>query len=525
MDQGSRTAHRILLSANQRVSIAAGLLLVCVATLYFLFPTKNYYWDGITFAQHIEDSGSAGFASLFHPNHLLYDVVGWCFFRPLHSIFPELRALDVLQRLNSLLSIICCYVFFRCCWTTLRDLYSTIVGSCLFAFSATWWKFSVDANSYILSALLLLLCFSGFASNLRFRFWRTAILHAGAMLIHELAALFIVPIFFMIRSSEASRSRSKQINLFGAYSGLVGAFTVAVYYLCFLQITRSQPKLSFMGWVASHSEDSVFTANLFRIVPATLDSYLRLLFGGRLRFWAEFLNPWTAALTIIGIAFLGILCYLLVRYRADFLSLRGAPPQKSEVAPVAVVALAWVSVYLLFLLFWLPWNTFYKLFLWPPLVWLIAFSLTCCRLRMKQFRFRAALFVCCLMIWNLLLLTYPSAQPSANPVFVYSKMLKPMWPPDTVVYYRAFTPDDWFVRYFNPQSTWIQTACRDQDCINALAGAARLHGSVWMDTSLLEELEHASNGTQQLLARVTETRRELTSGGHYIRFAKIAAWR
>jgi hypothetical protein len=37
--------------------------------VYLLFPTKNYYWDGIFFARVIEDASTLN-PSLLHPNHL-----------------------------------------------------------------------------------------------------------------------------------------------------------------------------------------------------------------------------------------------------------------------------------------------------------------------------------------------------------------------------------------------------------------------------------------------------------------------
>ena len=52
------------------------VLCLAIAAIYLAFPTKVYYWDGITFAQAIEDASSPN-ATLTHPNHLIYSYVGY----------------------------------------------------------------------------------------------------------------------------------------------------------------------------------------------------------------------------------------------------------------------------------------------------------------------------------------------------------------------------------------------------------------------------------------------------------------
>src|SRR5215218_1732314 len=91
--------------------IAPSLLLIAIALIYLLFPTRVYYWDGIVFAQAIEDASKLN-ASLVHPNHLIYNFVGYLFYKLLHSLGAEVRALVALQILNSLLSAACARIFF-----------------------------------------------------------------------------------------------------------------------------------------------------------------------------------------------------------------------------------------------------------------------------------------------------------------------------------------------------------------------------------------------------------------------------
>src|SRR6266436_7780774 len=83
-----------------------------ILILYLLFPTRKYYWDGISFAQIIEDSPGLH-PHLIHPNHLLYDVFGYFMYKLAGLSGTPVRALYVLQVTNCVLSVLCAYVLFR----------------------------------------------------------------------------------------------------------------------------------------------------------------------------------------------------------------------------------------------------------------------------------------------------------------------------------------------------------------------------------------------------------------------------
>jgi hypothetical protein len=55
---------------DSRPHIAPLILFSVTAVIYLLFPTRVYYWDGIVFAQAIEDASRLN-PSLVHPNHLI----------------------------------------------------------------------------------------------------------------------------------------------------------------------------------------------------------------------------------------------------------------------------------------------------------------------------------------------------------------------------------------------------------------------------------------------------------------------
>lgn len=71
-------------------------LFTLIAAIYLGFPTKNYFWDGIAFAQAIE-SASQLHPSLVHSNHLIYNLVGYIFYRALQFVGFNLRAVTALH--------------------------------------------------------------------------------------------------------------------------------------------------------------------------------------------------------------------------------------------------------------------------------------------------------------------------------------------------------------------------------------------------------------------------------------------
>src|SRR5258706_1597583 len=126
--------------------------------VYRRLPNRNYYWDGIGFAQAIEDAPSFS-ASLIHPNHLIYTAAGYLDYRLVRSLGFSVRSLTVLRVTNSILSAAAAYLFFEILLALFSLQYASAVLTLAFAFSATWWRFSTHANAYRPSLLLLLVAF------------------------------------------------------------------------------------------------------------------------------------------------------------------------------------------------------------------------------------------------------------------------------------------------------------------------------------------------------------------------------
>jgi len=156
---------------------AALLLFAAVSLIYLSFPTQNYYWDGVFFAQVIEED--PGGLWYLHANHLLYNPLGRSFWLVLNAFGMNVRALTALQILSSLTGAAAVAVLF--CVLTMLDIsfYTALCLSLAFAFSATWWKFATDADSYIPAMFLLMLCVRLLVKRDRPQFAVTGLIHSG----------------------------------------------------------------------------------------------------------------------------------------------------------------------------------------------------------------------------------------------------------------------------------------------------------------------------------------------------------
>jgi len=186
--------HIVLIGDRAGVNSAAWITAIGILIVYLAFPTRTYYWDGVNFALSIENS--SGFSrSLIHPHHLLYNVFGYAIYHICNAAGLNVRALQALQVTNGVLSALCAALFFRFLLQTLRSVYLSSVLTLLFAFSATWWKYSTDADSYVPSILLCVICLNLMVDGQKPRPFCVASVHAASMFMHQLAVFFYPVIY------------------------------------------------------------------------------------------------------------------------------------------------------------------------------------------------------------------------------------------------------------------------------------------------------------------------------------------
>ncbi len=215
-----------------------------------------------------------------------------------------------------------------------------------------------------------------------------------------------------------------------------------MYYAGFWLQQRSARLNTFVRWLTFHSPDVTFTFTLSKNLAITLMNYPRLFFGGTGHL-LQFFGPFMLITFFLLAMALAALLTRILRHPEELrlLHLRLAPT-----VPL-LMAVVWLATYAVFLFFWLPSNTFYKLFCLPAIIVIIAHVLTGYR---GPRRYRLALFVATMALANLAFYIFPYSRPDYNQALRFAHRMGQVWPEGTVVYYSDFIVDDWYIRYFNP---------------------------------------------------------------------------
>lgn len=431
------------------------VLLILPLAVYLALPTRNYYWDGVSFAINIEKN--LPFSALVHPSHLIYAIWGaWLYDLSDWLGFP-VRALYLMQAANCVLAglaVVLLYQAFRAQgWSNGRGL----AGAWIFGFSATWWKFATDADAYV-PAIVLLLCAFLLLKKPRL-VWLAGLAAAAAMLFHELA-IFFLPVAMLL----LWKRRSLMLTFCATALAPVAAGYAWAY-------EAAHPPETFLRWISSHSSDSSFAFNPVKDLGYTLRGSLRLFFGGR---WPDLVrNPLSVAACILLASAVIAFC---------FYARRAFPLQWSIPAAPLV---GWVAVYVAFLFFWMPQNTFYRLFYLAPLVLMLA----------PQAQRLGLLFAAVLFLWNFAFVIYPESRVEFNVPLRFALEQHDSWPAGSAIVFHRFHPDLWTISYFNSQAAWMGLERADMGELERdLAYARGQNEPLWLEQTAYDLLDGTPDG-------------------------------
>jgi hypothetical protein len=286
----------------------------------------------------------------------------------------------------------------------LRSFYFSICLTLLFAFSATWWKFSTDADAYVPSVLFVLLSFYLVLPGQKPRPLVTAFTFFIAMAFHQLA-VFMFPVLALgIYLQDGPTTLTRRALNVVYFSAVATALIVVAYAWLFYLASGSSDVTRLIRWTASYSPDADTSFGVWSNLQYSLRGHMRLFFGGRFNALRGLLNPFVIVL-LIGL--LAAVLFFIVEVVRNFRAtkLRLEPRQKT----LLLLSLVWAAVYVVFLFFWLPQNTFYRLFYLPALILLLGLALASIKNARTGSRALAA-FVIVMVLANFLFLTYPSSR-------------------------------------------------------------------------------------------------------------------
>jgi hypothetical protein len=120
---------------------------------------------------------------------------------------------------------------------------------------------------------------------------------------------------------------------------------------------------------------------------------------------------------------------------------------------------------------------------------------------------------------NLALSQYPYSQTRANPPLQLAQKLNEVWPAGTTVYLETPNSDAGLVRYFNPQTIWVQAAPEKfADEVSKLPP----NRSAWIETTLIDALGRTADGKAWLDAHaIRRTDCELVNRKFRIQFWEV----
>lgn len=498
------------------------VILLAVLLVYLAFPTKNYYWDGIAFAQTIENSSSLG-ADLIHANHLIYNAFGYLIYKFALGIGFHVRAVSVLQVTNSILSALCAFTLFHILKISIRSTYLAAVLTLLFSFSATWWKFSTDVDAYIISVLFLLISFYLVLPNHAAKPFLVALTHAVSMGFHQLAVFFFPVIALGIFLQSSSLTLRDRLWRIAQYGGATFLITFGSFYFCYRLQTASPDFRSFIAWLTSYSPETGFVFNLKDCVLFTVRGHFRLFFGGRFNFLKEVINPFTIILT--GILILACILFVIqvIRKRQETLVAKEKETDgANHYRQLALLCAVWAITYLVFLFFWIPQNTFYRLFYLPSLIVLTGILLRRYE-NIAARRRRAALLTIIIALSNFLFLIYPYAHVRKNTPLSLALEMNNIWSPQTVIYYSQRSTDSNLLSYFNPAATWNNLeSYQTEEFENELRRIYANGGAAWLETSAFNQIARQEEGQQWLTAHSKEqSKYKLTDPAYDVRVVQI----
>jgi hypothetical protein len=461
------------------------LMFAGILALYLLLPTKNYFWDGVDFAQNIEDATRLN-ASLIHPNHLFYNPFGYLSYRALQAIGLNLRAIEVLQITNSVLSVLAAYLFFRILRAILRSRYLSYALTLLFALSATWWKYSTDADSYIPSVLFIIIAAYFLMPQCKARPLIVALAHMASMLFHQMAVFFfpvcLVGIFLQTRALDMRR----RLVLLLQYGATASTLTLLTFYYSFYLQTGRADFYSLFRWMTSLSPEPGHTFSAWGNLVYTVNGHVKLFTSGRTLYLRGALTPLNIALLSLLLILVIFLLLKLARNFGELKSFLATHLRKDErLKSLRLLCVVWIASFLVFQYFFVPQHTFYRLFYLPAIILLVGTYLVQYEATpAHRHRYRVALLVAAIAVSNLTFYILPLAQVRNYPPLAVALKMNQAWPKGTVVYFASRNSDNSLVRYFNPSATWVEAnpGTFEREIQELQAGT----DSLWMETSLLD---------------------------------------
>jgi hypothetical protein len=369
--------------------------------------------------------------------------------------------------------------------------YAALISAGLLAFSAVWWKLATDANAYILSVLLVLIC-AGTLLSSRPRSLLAGLALAGAMLVHELASLFYPA---ALVASLTSPNIEKKWPIAAKFSAFAWGITVAVYALCASLLHNADNPLAVIKWATSNQSGVSPSRNprggLVSLPRANLD----MVVGHDFSFFQNHAG-WVERFLALVASIMAIDFLVIFLKKASMFSLVNGvttlnPRTREKWRACAPMLVTWIGAYAIFLLFWEPWQVLYRVYYLPPLALLFGLALSNYHRNTRASPTGAsALAVSTLALFNLAFFIGLHIQAIANPVVAAARQASHTWNDRTVIYFADRNEADTAFEYFNDQTEWRKFTPAGLSSIDdEIRLSSSQGGQVWLNKGAAESVD------------------------------------
>jgi hypothetical protein len=363
---------------------------VALANLLLLVRVHNEAEDSIGYLVHIR-SGSPD--QLFNPYHLIHSWLGWLAFRASALAGYDGGPLVPVQAMNALIGaagIAMLWILVR--HATIGRLPS-IAAVGLVALSYGYWSYSQGADVYVLSAALLIAAlFAGYRAALNptvRAFALFGLLTGVAVLGHNTNILFgatgVAAIFFATRDARA------MMRLAFAYGAGVLVAVVPLYIVA-LAVAGATTPAKANDWLTAYAQSGTWGNVDAQSAPKAVVGAGRALVGGHFAFALGGVRDLADRASgdqslreetylsrdypePLAIALLGLVAIAGVSMAMLALRWLRRPALDRRARTLAVLSIAWLVTYSVFVTWWEPVNPEFWIAIWVPAAILLALPL------------------------------------------------------------------------------------------------------------------------------------------------------
>ena len=365
------------------MQMQVALLFLITAALYWSTATQANTFDAIAYANQIGLVSQSGrIHGLFHPHHLLFNLIGFSIWRLARMLGYGGGPLVVLQQINATVGAAGVTVFFlllrrfvprRLAWMATALLIATF----------GWWNCATDGRVNMISSVLLLAAFGLLERVLRAPNVRGVILvgavSGAAVLFHESAVLFlIVGLAGMILASPQGR-----LTRCLTYSGVWLTVVVVPYLFVGSVLLHLHSWTAYHHWANAYSEQGEWwDFHIARNLRLDLVALHHVLLANPLGQAALEqaapslgMHPFclrVAAITLTLLDYIATACFVIA-----LMGIAATLPRlwHSRHRTMVGLSLLWIAVTGAFFTVWCPGYFAFWVPLLPPLLLLLAMSL------------------------------------------------------------------------------------------------------------------------------------------------------